>query len=188
MLNQERLKETLDTANFECWGCERTATPVRVFAVHLHATGCSLREIQEILRLFGVERSHQAIWYRVHKISHSSLDPLEVKPKRVAVDETAVKINGKLCWLYTAIYLTQSLFWRRIVRTIWYWSGGCIHSSPYRETPSLRLSPETVGFWCAHNTNSSCGCRISRQWIRLSDCTQLIMITRSPKQYWQKPY
>jgi len=110
MLNQERLKETLDTANFECWGCERTATPVRVFAVHLHATGCSLREIQEILRLFGVERSHQAIWHRIRKIYDSFPDPLEVKPKRVAVDETAVKINGKLCWLYTAIYLTQSLF------------------------------------------------------------------------------
>jgi len=40
---------------------ERTATPVRAFAVRLHATGCSLRETKEFHRLFGVERSHQAI-------------------------------------------------------------------------------------------------------------------------------
>jgi putative transposase len=65
MLNQELLSETLETANLECWENERTATPVRAFAVRLHATGCSLRETKEILRLFGVNRSHQAIfqWY-----------------------------------------------------------------------------------------------------------------------------
>jgi len=62
MLNQDLLKEALDTANLECWERERTATPVRAFAVRLHATGCSLRETQKILRLFGVERSYQAIW------------------------------------------------------------------------------------------------------------------------------
>ena len=48
MLNQESLEETLETANLEFWERERTATPVRAFAVCLHATGCSLREKQEI--------------------------------------------------------------------------------------------------------------------------------------------
>ncbi len=58
---------------------------------------CSLRETQEILRLFGVERSHQAIWQWVHQVADSVSDPPEAKPKRVAIDETAVKINGEVC-------------------------------------------------------------------------------------------
>jgi len=103
MLSPELLTETLDTANLECWERERTATPVRVFAVRLHATGCSLRETQETLRLFGVERSHQAIWQWVQQVADSVPNPPEAKPKRVAVDEIAVKINVELCWLYAAI-------------------------------------------------------------------------------------
>lgn len=47
----------------ETWERERTATPVRAFAVRLHATGCLLRETQAILRSLAVERSHQAIWH-----------------------------------------------------------------------------------------------------------------------------
>ena len=109
MLNQELLRETLDTANYECWERERTATPVRVFAVRLHATGCSLRETQGILRLFGVERSHQAIFQWVHRISDSVSDPPRAKPSRVAVDETAIKINGEWSWLYAAIDLDTKL-------------------------------------------------------------------------------
>ncbi len=57
------LSESYATDLEESWERERTATPVRVFAVRLHATGCSLRETQAILRLIGVERSHQAIWH-----------------------------------------------------------------------------------------------------------------------------
>ena len=87
----------------ETWERERTATPVRAFAVQLHATGCSLRETKEILRLLGVERSHQAVWQWVHRLADSGHNPPEAKPKRVAVDETAVKINGEWSWLYAAI-------------------------------------------------------------------------------------
>lgn len=50
MLNQELLKETLETANLECWKRERTANTLTGVAVRLHATECSLRETQEILR------------------------------------------------------------------------------------------------------------------------------------------
>ncbi len=39
-------------------------TPVRALVVRPHATGCSLREAQDILRLFCEERSHQAIFRR----------------------------------------------------------------------------------------------------------------------------
>ena len=41
----------------ECWERERTATPVRAFAVRLHATGCSLREAEAILHSFDVEHA-----------------------------------------------------------------------------------------------------------------------------------
>jgi len=109
MLNQELLKEALNTANLEFWERERTATPVRAFAVRLHATGCSLRETKEILRLSGVERSHQAICQWVHRVADSVGDPPTAKPSRVAVDETAIKINGEWSWLYAAIDLDTKL-------------------------------------------------------------------------------
>jgi hypothetical protein len=80
----------------ETWERERTATPVRAFAVRLHATGCSLRETTTILASLGVNRSHGAVWNWVHQVADSVPDPPEAQPKRVAVDETAVKINGEL--------------------------------------------------------------------------------------------
>ncbi|PGF14455.1 IS6 family transposase [Natrinema sp. CBA1119] len=93
----------------ECWERERTATPVRAFAVQLHATGCSLQETQTILRSLGVERSHQAIWHWVHRLADSVPDPPTAKPSRVAVDETVVRINGDRSWMYTAIDLDTKL-------------------------------------------------------------------------------
>jgi putative transposase len=80
-------------------------TPVRAFAVQLHATGCSLRETTTILAKLGVERSHGAVWNWVHRLADSVPDPPRAKPSRVAVDETAVKINGEWSWLYAAIDL-----------------------------------------------------------------------------------
>ncbi len=109
MLSPELLRETLNTPNIECWERGRTATPVRAFAVHLHATGCSLRETQEILRLFGLEHSHQAVWQLKYQISHIFPDPPEAKPRRVAVDETAAIINGELCWVCAATGLDLKL-------------------------------------------------------------------------------
>ena len=46
----------------ETWERDRTTTPVRTFAVWLHATGCSLIETTSILAELGVERSHGAVW------------------------------------------------------------------------------------------------------------------------------
>ncbi|GAA0279044.1 IS6 family transposase [Halobacterium noricense] len=93
----------------ETWERERTATPVRTFAVRLHATGCSLRETTTILAESGVERSHQAVWQWVHRLADSVPDPPTASPSRVAVDETAVKINGEWSWLYAAIDLDTKL-------------------------------------------------------------------------------
>ncbi|MUV58104.1 IS6 family transposase, partial [Halogeometricum sp. CBA1124] len=93
----------------ECWERERTATPVRAFAVRLHATGCSLRETASILAELGIERSHQAIFQSVHRLADSVSDPPTAQPSRVAVDETAVKINGEWSWLYAAIDIDTKL-------------------------------------------------------------------------------
>ncbi len=103
MLLSNLLKKSLETATLECWERERTATPVRAFAVLLHATGCSLRETKEILALLGVKRSHQAIFQCVHLVSDSVSYPPSATPTRVAVDETAVKINGEWSCVYAAI-------------------------------------------------------------------------------------
>ncbi|PCR90376.1 IS6 family transposase [Natrinema ejinorense] len=97
------LSESYATDLEESWENERTATPVRAFAVRLHQTGCSLRETTTILAELGVERSHGAVWNWVHRLSDSGCDPPTATPSRVAVDETAVKINGEWSWLYAAI-------------------------------------------------------------------------------------
>jgi putative transposase len=87
----------------EAWERERTATSVRVFAVRLHATGCSLRETQAILRLLGIERSHQAIWHWVHRLADSVPDSPTAKPSRVTTNQITVKANGGWSWVYDAI-------------------------------------------------------------------------------------
>ena len=79
----------------ETWENERTATPVRAFAVRLHETGCSLRRITTILAKLGVERSHRAGWNWVHQLADRGCDPASAHQKRVAVDATAVKINSE---------------------------------------------------------------------------------------------
>ncbi|MFC6723648.1 IS6 family transposase, partial [Halobium palmae] len=87
MLLSDLLKESVDTATLECWQRERTATPVRAFAVRLHAAGLSLRETEPILHLLGVDRSFQAIFQWVHRLADSVPNPPSAQPKRVAVDE-----------------------------------------------------------------------------------------------------
>ena len=87
----------------ESWENERTATPVTAFAVRLHEIGCSLRQTTTTLAKLGVKRSHGAVWNWVHRLADSGCDPPTAKPSRVAVDETAVKINGEWSWLYAAI-------------------------------------------------------------------------------------
>ncbi len=78
----------------ESWERERTANALMGVAVRLHATGCSLRETQATLRSLGVERSHQAIWHWIHRLSDTVPDPPTASPSRVAVDENAAMING----------------------------------------------------------------------------------------------
>jgi transposase-like protein len=109
MMLADLLSECFAADLKETWERERTATPVRAFAVRLHATGCSLRETVSILAEVGVERSHGAVWHWVHRIADSVPDPPSAQPTRVAVDETAVKINGEWSWLYAAIDIETKL-------------------------------------------------------------------------------
>jgi putative transposase len=51
----------------------------------------------------GVERSHGTVRNWVHRQADSGCDPATAQPSRVALDETAVKINGEWSWLYAAI-------------------------------------------------------------------------------------
>jgi len=44
MLPKDLLRETLDTANVQCWARGRTANALMDLALLLHATGCPLRE------------------------------------------------------------------------------------------------------------------------------------------------
>ena len=57
-------------------------------------TRLSLGETEAILRLIGVDRSFQTIFQWVHRLADSVSDPPTAQPKRVADDETAVKITG----------------------------------------------------------------------------------------------
>ncbi|CCQ35842.1 ISH14-type transposase ISNamo13 [Natronomonas moolapensis 8.8.11] len=109
MMLADLLSECFAADLKECWERGRTATPIRTFAVRLHATGCSLRETTTILAELGVERSHGAVWNWVHRVADSVPDPPSAQSTRVAVDETAVKINGEWSWLYAAIDIETKL-------------------------------------------------------------------------------
>ncbi len=76
---------------------------VRAFAVRLHQIECSLRETIATVAELGVERSRGAVWNEVRRLTDSGCDPPEAQPKRIAVDETTVKVNGEWSWLYAAI-------------------------------------------------------------------------------------
>jgi len=56
-----------------------------------------------------------------------------------------------------------------------------------RTATPVRASPETGGFRCAHKTRASCEGRVSRRWLRLSDCPCSIRIERSTWLYRPKP-
>ena len=77
------LGETLETTDSDCWDHERTATPVRAFAVQLHSAGLSLRETVAVLDLLGVDRSHGAVWDWTHRLVDNQDDPPRSAPWRV---------------------------------------------------------------------------------------------------------
>ncbi len=92
------LRATLDTVTHECWQREQTAIPVRAFAVRLTLPAVRSEKQQRFL-----------VWSWVHRLADSVGDPQSGQPTRVAVDETAVRINGEWSWVYDAIILDEKV-------------------------------------------------------------------------------
>jgi putative transposase len=109
MQHQELLTVSLEPSPLECWDEKSTASALRALAVLLHSTGISVRETAAALEVFGVTRSHQAVFQWVHRVAEEAPDPPTAKPSRVAVDETAVKIGNEQQWLYAAIDVEMKL-------------------------------------------------------------------------------
>ena len=68
-----------------------------------------MRETTAVLRWLGVERSHGAVWAWTHRLADRQPDPPSAQPTRVAVDETAIQVNGEWRWLYAAIDVESKL-------------------------------------------------------------------------------
>ena len=57
-----KLGDTLSVDCDEIWDNERIQTLVKVFGVHLHSMGLSLREAVAVFEWLGGDRSHGAVW------------------------------------------------------------------------------------------------------------------------------
>jgi putative transposase len=74
MAAKEQFTVSLELNPIESWDDESAATALRALAVRLHSTGISLRETAATLEQFGVTRSHQAVWQRVHRTAEKAPD------------------------------------------------------------------------------------------------------------------
>jgi len=79
----------------------RTPKPLMREAIELHLAGLSLSSIKNFLENRGLERTRKAIHDWTNK---TDLEPREnIKPDKIALDETVVKVNGERYWLYGAV-------------------------------------------------------------------------------------
>jgi len=74
--------------------------------------GLSLREVEGVLELLGVECCFQAVWYWKERMAEAQSDPPTATPSQVAVDEKQIEVDGEKKWLYAAIERIQSFFSR----------------------------------------------------------------------------
>jgi putative transposase len=72
----------------------------KIYSVILFIAGLSLRDLSERLCLTCASRESVRIW--VHRFS-SLFKPSKRARRLVAVDETVLKINGLICYLWAAI-------------------------------------------------------------------------------------
>jgi transposase-like protein len=72
----------------------------KLYSVFLFAAGLSLRYLSERLCLTGASR--ESVRIMVHRFS-SLFKPSKRARRLVAVDETVLKINGLICYLWAAI-------------------------------------------------------------------------------------
>ncbi len=97
------LKDRLDVDNQDVWENERTPTPMRCFAVRLHSMGLSVRDVEGVLELLGVDRCYQVVWNWKETLAETQHAPPPAAPSRVAVDEKQIEVDGEEKWLYDAI-------------------------------------------------------------------------------------
>jgi putative transposase len=72
----------------------------KLYSVVLFIAGLSLRDLSERLCLTGASRESVRIW--VHRFP-SLFRPSKRVRRLVAVDETVLKVNGQICYLWAAI-------------------------------------------------------------------------------------
>jgi len=81
------LRENIDVDDEDVWENERTPTAVRRFAIRLHSTGLSVREVEGILAWLGVDHCYQAVWNWKEKLAETQSNPPTAAPSQVAVDK-----------------------------------------------------------------------------------------------------
>jgi len=70
----------------------------KLYSVILFTAGLSIRDLSERLSLTGASRESVRIW--VHRFSSFFMPSSR---RLVAVDETVLKVNGQICYLWAAI-------------------------------------------------------------------------------------
>ncbi|UOO95165.1 IS6 family transposase [Halococcus dombrowskii] len=76
---------------------------LRALAVRLHSAGISYRETAAALESIGIKRSHQVVYQWTHRVGEEAPDPPRSAPRRVAIDETAIRIGRGQFWVYAAL-------------------------------------------------------------------------------------
>jgi transposase-like protein len=93
----------------ESWENKRTATPVRGVRRPPPRNRLFTQRNNNETRGIRLERLYGTVWNWVHRLADSVPDPPSAQPTRVAVDETAVRLNSDLYWLYPAIDIESKL-------------------------------------------------------------------------------
>jgi putative transposase len=97
----ERLSDAITWIDLSFVERKRTPRWAIYKAIRSHLSGMSLRDISEHLEECGIERSHVAVHNWVHK---ANLQPVSmVTALQLAVDEKAIRVNGRDHWLYAAV-------------------------------------------------------------------------------------
>jgi len=150
----------LDTANIECWERERTVTPVRAFAVRLHATGCCLEKHK---KFSGYSAFNALIrWF----LLGTSSSWQRSRPVRGEAQVSRSRRNRCQNQWRTVLVVYCNRPRHQVdfaCRSVW----------TTRHRSSLCSSP-----WAVRETRPLRG-RVSRRWLRLSDCPCLIRTQRS---------
>jgi putative transposase len=97
----ERLSSAIEWIDLSFVERQRTPNWVIFEALRCHLGGMSLRDVSEHLEMWGINRSHVAVHNWVHK---ADLQPEStVTTLQLAVDEKAIRIDGRDYWLYAAV-------------------------------------------------------------------------------------